>query len=163
MFLTAGVDYESRSGTLSFNSDNLVRIISINITDDSALEFNETFVVELDSNVTGVMVNPSSAMITIMDDDGEYWTFCHCEYVFCCELQHLKMHYIVIRSFNCTCTSMPTGVTVGFTVVEKSTMEAIGLVTLEVSVESGILQHSVDIGFKTVEINSENVATSEIP
>ena len=163
MSLTAGVDFESRSGTLLFDSDNLVRTISIDITDDSSLEFNETFVVELDSNVTGVVISPSLTTITITDNDGEYWTFCHYEYVFCCELQHLNMHYKVIRFFYCTCTSMSTGVIVGFTVVEKSTIEATGLVTLEVSVESGTLQRSVDIGFKTVEITSGNVATSEKP
>ena len=72
MSLTAGIDFESKSGTLSFDSDNLVRTISINITDDSSLEFNETFIVELDSNVTGVVLNPSSATVTITDDDGQY-------------------------------------------------------------------------------------------
>ena len=58
---------------------------------------------------------------------------------------------------------MSTGVTIGFTVVEKSTIEAFGLVTLEVSVQSGSLQRSVDIGFKTVQITSGNIASSGIP
>ena len=55
---------------------------------------------------------------------------------------------------------MFAGVTITFTVSEKSIHEAIGIVTLEVSVESGTLQHSVDIGFRTVEITSGAMATS---
>ena len=70
----AGTDYVSSSGTLSFDSDNLVRTIYVNISDDSDLEFNEDFVIELDANTTGVVVNPSSATITIIDNDGQYQT-----------------------------------------------------------------------------------------
>ena len=62
----------SSGGTLSFDSDNLVRTISVNISDDSDLEFDEVFIIELDANTTGVVVNPSSATITIIDNDGQY-------------------------------------------------------------------------------------------
>ena len=68
----AGADYASSSGTLSFDSDNLVRTIAVNISDDSDLELNEVFVIELDANTTGVVVSPSSATITIIDDDGQF-------------------------------------------------------------------------------------------
>ena len=72
LLFKAGADYEPSRGILSFDRNNLIRTVVINISDDSALEFNEAFVIELDSNMTGVVINPSSATITIVDDDGEY-------------------------------------------------------------------------------------------
>ena len=57
---------------------------------------------------------------------------------------------------------MFVGVTIGFTVSDKSTNEATGSVTLEVSLISGTLQRSVAIGFKSVENTSGKIATSGI-
>ena len=57
---------------------------------------------------------------------------------------------------------MFAGVTIGFTVSGKTTNEATGSVTLEVSLVSGTLQRSVTIGFTTMENTSGKIATSGI-
>ena len=66
-----GVDYGSSSKSLSFDSNNLVQSLYISISNDSILEFDEIFQVDLVSSTNGVRVNPSSVTITILDDDGE--------------------------------------------------------------------------------------------
>ena len=69
-----GVDYVSSSGTLSFDSRNLVRAVSIFVRNDSILEFDEIFQVDLSGGTNGVITHPSSATITIIDDDSEYYS-----------------------------------------------------------------------------------------
>ncbi|MBI2441165.1 MAG: right-handed parallel beta-helix repeat-containing protein [Lentisphaerae bacterium] len=67
---SAGSDYTSQSGTLSWPAgDSLSRTITVSISDDSIDESDETFTVTL-SNVTGAgLGSPSSAVVTIVDND----------------------------------------------------------------------------------------------
>ncbi|MBI2437860.1 MAG: hypothetical protein HYV36_03485 [Lentisphaerae bacterium] len=67
---SADSDYVSQSGTLSWSAgDSLSRTITISITDDSLDENDETFTVTL-SNATGAdLGSPSSATVTIVDND----------------------------------------------------------------------------------------------
>ena len=65
------------SGTLSFDSTNLSVPITVNITIDSVVEVDEVFRVLLESNTPRVSLIPSSATITILNDDGE----CHFYFV----------------------------------------------------------------------------------
>ena len=46
--------------------------ITIDITDDSILENDESFTLSLSTAVTGVTVAPAMADFTIMEDDGMY-------------------------------------------------------------------------------------------
>lgn len=69
---TAGSDYEAKTGTLSWDDGEVVeRTITINISDDSNDENNETFIVSL-GETTGdaVLGSPDTAVTTIIDDDG---------------------------------------------------------------------------------------------
>ena len=60
---------------VTFDNSNSLRTISISIYNDTILEFDESFRVELASDTSGVTLNNSSASVTIIDDDGEYSTF----------------------------------------------------------------------------------------
>jgi subtilisin family serine protease len=68
---TAGSDYTSMSGTLSWaDGDTASKTFSIFITDDSLNELDETFTVTLSSPTGGATLgSPSSATVTIVDDD----------------------------------------------------------------------------------------------
>ncbi|MEM7808973.1 MAG: Calx-beta domain-containing protein, partial [Planctomycetota bacterium] len=66
---TAGVDYQSRAGTLRFDPGQTSQTIRINISDDQLNEGDETFAISLDA-VTGANLGaPRTAQITILDDD----------------------------------------------------------------------------------------------
>jgi Leucine-rich repeat (LRR) protein/ribosomal protein L35AE/L33A len=69
---TAGSDYTQASGTLNWDDKDFAdKSFTINITDDSAQEGNETFIVIL-SNVTGdaELGAPNTAVVTIIDNDS---------------------------------------------------------------------------------------------
>lgn len=65
---TAGVDYISRSGRLSFPPGSLEQTLTIQVCGDTVIEGVETFTLELINAVGGVLVRPS-AVGTIIDDD----------------------------------------------------------------------------------------------
>ena len=67
---TAGSDYEAASGQVVFNDGEAERTISVNITDDSDEEGNETFTVTLKNPVGLVLPADPTATGTILDDDG---------------------------------------------------------------------------------------------
>ena len=67
---TAGSDYEAASGQVVFNHGEAERTISVNITDDSDEEGNETFTVTLKNPVGLVLPADPTATGTILDDDG---------------------------------------------------------------------------------------------
>ena len=67
---TAGSDYTSASGTLSWSDgESTSKTIAVSISDDSSVEGDETFTVTL-SNATGAGRGaPSSATVTIVDNN----------------------------------------------------------------------------------------------
>jgi Calx-beta domain len=67
---TAGTDYSSRSGTLTFPGGQSSRVITVPITNDTDAESDETFTVTLSSPTLASLGSPSSATVTITDNDG---------------------------------------------------------------------------------------------
>ena len=68
---TAGVDYETQSGTITFVSGVTTQTISIPITDDSDPEGDELFSVSLSNpSSDAVLSTPSSAMVLIEVSDN---------------------------------------------------------------------------------------------
>lgn len=67
---TAGEDYTSGSGTLTFNPGETVKTISIPLLEDETFDGDETFTLTL-SNPAEVELTDSEATGTIMDDDPE--------------------------------------------------------------------------------------------
>ena len=67
---TAGSDYQAASGQVVFNDGEAERTISVNITDDSDEEGNETFTLTLKNPVGLVLPADPTATGTILDDDG---------------------------------------------------------------------------------------------
>ena len=67
---TAGSDYTTRSGTLTFNDGEITKTISVPILDDDADEGDEHFLVTL-SNPTqnAVLGGPITARVRIVDDE----------------------------------------------------------------------------------------------
>lgn len=63
-----GTDYESASGTISFQPGNTSVTIPVKICGDTNAEANETFLVNF-SNPTNAVLDTSKALGTIMDDD----------------------------------------------------------------------------------------------
>jgi len=67
---SAGADFESISGTLTFHDGEVSKTFSVSILDDSVAEGEKTIKLSL-SNPTGgaVLGTPSTAIVTIQDDD----------------------------------------------------------------------------------------------
>lgn len=66
---TAGSDYTSAKGTLTFKAGTTKQTISISVTGDKIAETNETFKVNLNNAVNAVLATPG-ATGTILNDDG---------------------------------------------------------------------------------------------
>jgi subtilisin-like proprotein convertase family protein len=66
---TSAGDYASRIGVLTFPPGTLTLTITVPITNDTTYEGNETFNVALGTPVSSTIVSPSSAVITVFDDD----------------------------------------------------------------------------------------------
>jgi len=66
---TAGSDYTAASGTLSFGVGEVLKTVSVAILNDSTIEANETFSVNLLKPVGGLVIAPTNAVITILEDD----------------------------------------------------------------------------------------------
>ncbi len=68
---TAGVDYKSRSGTLTFNPNETQQTFTVPFCDDNVFEGNETVSLAL-SSVTGTgasLGTPGTAILTIIDNE----------------------------------------------------------------------------------------------
>ena len=141
---------------VTFDSSNTLITITIVIHNDSILEFDESFRVELTFNTTGVTLTNSSIVVTIIDDDGEYQAYAvMCSNIF---LLHMTdMHWIIMH----LCVLISTEISIGFAVSDQSVDEADGTVALTVSVHTGVLQRNVNVGFETVELTTGKVAASE--
>ena len=67
---TAGTDYTSASGSLTFNAGDTSKTVAITIAADSLDEVNETATFTL-SNAVNASIGDSTATLTINDDDDE--------------------------------------------------------------------------------------------
>ena len=80
MTSTAPADYtQITSQALSFDSNNLRRIVPVVITDDNIVESLEQFFASLTVNIgqyPGVTVNPDRATVIITDNDGKTKIIC---------------------------------------------------------------------------------------
>jgi chitinase len=65
---TAGSDYTAKSGTLTFAAGETSKTIDVLVTGDTAVETNETFVVNL-SSASGATIATAQATGTITNDD----------------------------------------------------------------------------------------------
>jgi CSLREA domain-containing protein len=65
---TAGSDYETGSGKLTFNPGELTKTIEIKVTGDTQTEPNETFFLNL-SNAANATIGDNQGLATITDDD----------------------------------------------------------------------------------------------
>jgi len=65
---TAGSDYDSRAGTLTFGPGQTSNTISVPIHGDTAVEGNETFAVDL-TGAVGATISQAHAIGTILNDD----------------------------------------------------------------------------------------------
>ena len=67
---TAGSDYASASGTLSWtNGDSANKTFSVDVTDDAAIEGNETVTLSLSGETGSATLGTSSATLSIVDND----------------------------------------------------------------------------------------------
>lgn len=66
---TAGADYQSASGTVTFNPGVTQQTIPLQIVGDNVHEANETFNLEL-SSPANAMLGQATAVVEILDDDG---------------------------------------------------------------------------------------------
>lgn len=65
----AGTDYTPASGTLSFAAGETSKSFAVSVTDDSAIEPNETVTLTLSNPAQANLGSPSTATLTINDDD----------------------------------------------------------------------------------------------
>ena len=65
----AGADYTSTSGTLNFADGETSMTITVPITDDTAMESNESFTVTLSNPTGGAGLGSPSSTVTIQDND----------------------------------------------------------------------------------------------
>ena len=73
--LVSNVDFELTKSTLIFRACETSQCLNVNIINDNKLEGSEIFTVNLqksDSLSTKFTVNPSSEIVTIVDDDSTY-------------------------------------------------------------------------------------------
>jgi surface protein len=69
---TAGEDYTATSGTLTFVPGDTSESFSVPVTSDESYEGDETFTVTLTNPSEAILGTPSSAQVTITDDDLAY-------------------------------------------------------------------------------------------
>ena len=65
------MDYIFTRSDLTFNTTNSSQTVTIPILDDNIVEGSETIVVTLTTADPAAILNPSSASVTIEDDDGK--------------------------------------------------------------------------------------------
>ena len=68
----AGMDFNTTSAVLIFNASISHQCESLTILNDTILENNETFFVQMESIDPAVNITLDSASVTILDDDSEY-------------------------------------------------------------------------------------------
>ena len=71
LILAATLDYIVTSSDMTFNTTTSSQTVIIPILDDNIVEDSETIIVTLTSTDSAAIVNPSSASVTIEDNDGK--------------------------------------------------------------------------------------------
>ena len=66
----AALDYIATSSDLTFNASTSSQTVTIHIREDDIVEDSETITVTLTTADPAAILNPSSASVTIEDDDG---------------------------------------------------------------------------------------------
>lgn len=66
---TAGSDYQSASGTITFNPNETAKTVTVFVSGDSSIEQNETFFVGL-SNAVNAQIADNQGLGTIVNDDS---------------------------------------------------------------------------------------------
>ncbi len=67
---SSGTDFSSTNGTLSFAAGETTKTFTVAVTNNSAVEGNRTFSVNLSGATGGATLGVSSAVVTINDDEG---------------------------------------------------------------------------------------------
>jgi len=71
------VDYIVTSSDLTFNGATSSQTVTIPILEDNSVEGSETVIVTLTSTDPAVILNLSSASVTIEDNDSKRWLYHH--------------------------------------------------------------------------------------
>jgi hypothetical protein len=66
----AGSDYTAKTGTVTFAAGSTSAIFTVSVTGDTLREGNETFNLLLSNATGGATISPTSATMTILDDDA---------------------------------------------------------------------------------------------
>ena len=77
---TQNVDYSAASGTLTFNPGETSKPIPVTILDDSLVEGDETFTVNLSSQGGNFAFGQATAVVTIVDNEASTVTFSNTSY-----------------------------------------------------------------------------------
>ena len=71
---TAGLDYLTATGTLTFDPGQTSKTFNVTITNDTLDEVDETVKLSLSDLVNVTLASPSSATLTIEDNDAPLTT-----------------------------------------------------------------------------------------
>ena len=74
---TAGTDYDTASGTVTFTVGSTLQYVDVWVRGDKAYESSETFTVEL-RNPVGAAIDDGSGVVTIVDEEGGFFTLAPC-------------------------------------------------------------------------------------
>lgn len=71
--LIDGSDYGALSTSLTFEPTNSLGPLCVNISivDDTAVEDDELFIVQLDTSDSAIIIAPNTSSVVILNDDGE--------------------------------------------------------------------------------------------
>ena len=95
---TEGQDYEGQSGTLNFSAGDDFEWIDVPLVDNGTAEPDETFTLTLSSPAGSALIEPSSATITIQDEESGTADFTPPYTAFHQPLHHKKYRPKEIRS-----------------------------------------------------------------
>ena len=107
LFPTGGVDYNTTSADLTFNSGTSRACALIPITDDLFDEDNEMFDITLTTAVDGISLVPGQGTVTIVDNDGRCSTTTNNLITFLSE--NVLDHIFIVGSFQGKNTSITMG------------------------------------------------------
>jgi len=69
---TAGIDYQTASGTLTFQTGETMKTFMVNLCPDTVVEMNETVNLTLSAPTGGSLGSPSTAVLTINDTANQF-------------------------------------------------------------------------------------------